>query len=209
MAHEKKGQEAGQKMGTQLFRQGAMTRRPDDEAARARGKDSKTKRSRMNQGMYSSASDEWETPQEFFDALDEIFHFTLDVCATPENAKCPRYFTKAEDGLAQPWEGICWMNPPYGREIGAWIKKAYESGKDGRAVVVCLLPSRTDTAWWHEYVLPHAVNVQFIRGRLKFSGKKNSAPFPSALVVFGQVEIQELYNLGVTMREWHRERSAK
>jgi hypothetical protein len=100
MAHEKKGQEAGQKMGTQLFRQGAMTRRPDDEAKTARGRGSKTKRSRMNQGMYSSASDEWETPQEFFDALDEIFHFTLDVCATPENAKCPRYFTKAEDGLA-------------------------------------------------------------------------------------------------------------
>jgi phage N-6-adenine-methyltransferase len=96
--------------------------------------------------MFSSASGEWETPREFFDAVDEVFHFTLDVCATHSNAKCERYFTKAEDGLFQIWRGVCWMNPPYGREISLWIKKAYESGLEG-AVVVCLLPARTDTRW--------------------------------------------------------------
>jgi phage N-6-adenine-methyltransferase len=135
--------------------------------------------------MYSSSSGEWETPQDFFDSLDAVFHFTLDVCATSENAKCERYFTKADDGLAQPWEGTCWMNPPYGREIGAWVKKAYDSSLTTGALVVCLLPARTDTKWWHEYVIAHAGKIEFIRGRLKFSGK-GSAPFPSAVVMFGE-----------------------
>jgi phage N-6-adenine-methyltransferase len=138
----------------------------------------------INKGLFSSATYEWETPREFFDAVDKIFHFDLDVCATASNAKCGRYFTKEEDGLAQPWRGICWMNPPYGREIGFWIKKAYESSLDGKTVVVCLLPVRTDTKWWHDYVIPYAKSIDFIRGRLRFSCK-GSAPFPSALVVFG------------------------
>ena len=131
---------------------------------------------------FSSKTDLWETPQHFFDALDAEFGSTLDVCALPENAKCARYFTPEEDGLKQRWQGVCWMNPPYGREIGFWVRKAFESARDG-ATVVCLVPARTDTAWWHTWVM-QADEVRFIRGRLKFGGGKNSAPFPSAVVVF-------------------------
>ena len=130
---------------------------------------------------FSSATDEWPTPQDFFDRLNEEFHFTLDVCATPENAKCPRYFTKRENGLLQKWTGTCWMNPPYGREIGQWVKKAYESALEG-ATVVCLLPARTDTAWWHDYCMKG--EIRFVRGRLKFGSATENAPFPSAVVVF-------------------------
>ena len=131
---------------------------------------------------FSSKTSEWETPQDFFDLLNSEFHFELDVCAKPENAKCPRYFTPEEDGLKQEWRGVCWMNPPYGREIGRWVKKAYESAKEG-ATVVCLLPARTDTSWWHDYCMM-ADEIRFIRGRLKFGGAKHPAPFPSAIVIF-------------------------
>lgn len=131
---------------------------------------------------FSSKTDLWATPQDFFDRLNAEFGFTLDVCALPENAKCERYFTPDEDGLRQQWQGACWMNPPYGRTIGQWVQKAYQSAQDG-ATVVCLLPARTDTAWWHTWVL-QADEVRFLRGRLKFGGSKNSAPFPSAVVVF-------------------------
>src|SRR5436853_1978050 len=96
---------------------------------------------------HRSLTTEWETPQAFFDRLHGEFGFTLDVCATPANAKCPRFFTAADDGLVQPWEGVCWMNPPYGKTIGQWIAKAYTSAQEG-ATVVCLLPVRTDTKWW-------------------------------------------------------------
>ncbi len=130
---------------------------------------------------FSSATDIWATPQEFFDGLNQEFAFTLDVCATKENAKCARYFTREQDGLAQEWGGVCWMNPPYGREIGKWMRKAHESGQAG-ATVVCLVPARTDTAWWHDYAVKGV--VRFVRGRLKFGGASNSAPFPSAVVVF-------------------------
>lgn len=130
---------------------------------------------------FSSKTDEWETPQDLFDSLDKEFGFTLDVCASVGNAKCNRFFDKSLDGLTQDWSNdICWMNPPYGREIGKWVKKAYES----KTTVVCLVPARTDTKWWHEYVMK-AKDVRFIRGRLKFGGCKNSAPFPSAVVIFG------------------------
>lgn len=134
-----------------------------------------------NEVMFSSRADDWETQQWLFDQLNAEFGFKLDVCATPDNAKCERYYTKAEDGLAQDWRGVCWMNPPYGREIGRWIEKAYKSSLGG-VTVVCLLPSRTDTKWWHEYVMRG--EVRFLRGRLKFGGSKNSAPFPSAVVIF-------------------------
>jgi phage N-6-adenine-methyltransferase len=129
---------------------------------------------------YSSKSIEWETPLELFKELDNEFHFTLDVCATNNNKKCKKYYDSSVDGLKQDWKGVCWMNPPYGRVIGEWMRKAYLSAKNG-ATVVCLIPSRTDTAWWHDYAMRG--NIRFIRGRVKFSGK-NSAPFPSAIVIF-------------------------
>jgi len=132
---------------------------------------------------FSSATDDWATPQDFFDSLNAIYNFELDVCASETNAKCAKYFTKEVDGLMQPWGGVVWMNPPYGREIGLWMKKAYESHKQNGATVVCLVPARTDTAWWHDYAMNG--EITFIRGRLKFGGSKNAAPFPSAVVVFG------------------------
>lgn len=134
--------------------------------------------------MFSSKTDMWATPQDFFDKLNKEFHFTLDACTTPENAKCERFFTKEQDGLAQPWNGIVWCNPPYGREISKWVKRALESSKNG-SIVVMLLPARTDTSWFHEYIYNKAKEIRFIRGRLKFGGSKNSAPFPSMVVVFG------------------------
>ncbi len=143
---------------------------------------------------FSSKSTEWETPQNLFDNLDAKFGFTTDVCATPESAKCAHYYTPEEDGLRQTWSGNCWMNPPYGREIGKWVKKAYESAQEG-ATIVCLLPSRTDTAWWHDYVLRAEAegfaDITFVRGRLKFGSSKNSAPFPSVIVFFGCHEVKK------------------
>lgn len=132
--------------------------------------------------LMSSTTDLWETPKWLFDELNEKYHFDIDVCATPENAKCATYYTPEQDGLKQEWKGVCWMNPPYGREIGKWVKKAYESAQAG-ATVVCLLPARTDTAWWHDYVM-RGGEITFLRGRLKFGNAQNSAPFPSAIVVF-------------------------
>lgn len=132
---------------------------------------------------FSSATDLHATPQDFFDKLNAEFSFTLDVCATAENAKCATYYTKNEDGLAQLWAGVVWMNPPYGREIIKWMRKANDAAKNG-ATVVCLVPARTDTNWWHEYVIQH--EVRFIRGRLKFGNATNSAPFPSAVCVMRQ-----------------------
>lgn len=122
---------------------------------------------------------EWETPQRLFDELNNEFAFELDVCATSENAKCLHFFTKEQDGLSQRWTGTCWMNPPYGRSIGAWLKKASESP----ATVVCLVPSRTDNWWWHRYVML-ADEIRFIRGRLRFVGAGDGAKYPSALVIF-------------------------
>lgn len=131
---------------------------------------------------FSSRTDLWPTPQSLFDELHSEFGFTLDVCAMPDNAKCPRYFTPETDGLSQEWTGVCWMNPPYGRTIGRWVRKAFESAAAG-ATVVCLLPARTDTAWWHEFVVK-ADEVRFVRGRLRFGVAAAGAPFPSAIVVF-------------------------
>ncbi|MCY7484407.1 DNA N-6-adenine-methyltransferase [Paenibacillus alvei] len=131
--------------------------------------------------MFSSETDMWATPQWLFDELNHEFGFETDVCAVDGNAKCLKYFTPEIDGLSQTWEGVCWMNPPYGRTIGKWMKKAFESSKNG-ATLVCLVPARTDTAWWHDYAI-HG-EVRFLRGRLKFGDAKNSAPFPSAVVIF-------------------------
>jgi phage N-6-adenine-methyltransferase len=136
----------------------------------------------LNPALLTSRSGEWTTPQVFFEALDRQFHFTLDPCSTPQNAKCKRYFTKAHDGLARRWTGCVFMNPPYGREIGKWVKKAYEESQHNAELVVCLLPARTDTRWWHNYCLKG--EIRFVKGRLKFGDAKNSAPFPSVIVCF-------------------------
>lgn len=131
---------------------------------------------------FSSLTDEWPTPQSLFDALDQEFGFTLDPCATRENAKCRQFLTKAEDGLNYNWANhTVFMNPPYGRAIGAWMRKAYESTKAG-ALVVCLVPARTDTTWWHRYAMRG--EIRLLRGRLRFEGGRHSAPFPSAIVIF-------------------------
>lgn len=133
--------------------------------------------------LFASQRDGWETPQDLFDLLDEEFHFTLDVCASYENAKCEQYITREFDGLAQTWGGVCWMNPPYGRAIGDWMQKAYESARMG-VTVVCLVPARTDTDWWWDYAR-HG-EVRFLHGRLTFGEAESAAPFPSAVVVFGR-----------------------
>lgn len=137
----------------------------------------------MNRELFfSSASAEWSTPQNLFDELRKEFNFSIDVCATKNNAKCNRYFSAEDDGLKQVWSGSCWMNPPYGREIGKWVRRAAESAGAG-TIVVALLPARTDTRWFHGYILDKA-EIRFIKGRLKFGASKNAAPFPSMIVVW-------------------------
>lgn len=137
---------------------------------------------------HSSESDEWATPQDLFDVLNAEFDFELDVCATSDNAKCERYFTQEDDGLAQEWRGVCWMNPPYS-ETDEWIQKAHDAAKDG-AIVVALVGSRTDTGWFHDC---HArAEVRFLRGRLRFEGSENSAPFPSVVMIFRPEGVHEM-----------------
>ena len=136
----------------------------------------------MNRVMLSSQETVWSTPQDFFNKLNEEFDFTIDVCALPENAKCKRYFTPEDDALKQKWTGTCFCNPPYGREIGQWVEKASKSADEG-ATVVMLLPARTDTKWFHNYVYGKA-EIRFVAGRLKFGGSKNNATFPSMVVIF-------------------------
>ena len=131
---------------------------------------------------FLSQSSEWSTPQWLFAALNAEFHFTLDPCASVSNAKCSRFYTRKEDGLVQDWKDhTVFMNPPYGRAILQWMRKAYESAKKG-AMVVCLVPARTDTRWWHEFAMKG--EIRLLRGRLRFSEARHSAPFPSAVVIF-------------------------
>jgi site-specific DNA-methyltransferase (adenine-specific) len=135
---------------------------------------------------YSRARNDWETPPELFAEYDEEFHFTLDVCATEFNRKCLLYIDGERDGLVQPWEGAtCWMNPPYGTAVAKWMEKAWAESRLG-ATVVCLVPARTDTAWWHDYAM-RSSEIRFIRGRIGFiraDGHRSRAPFPSAVVIF-------------------------
>lgn len=132
--------------------------------------------------LFSRKSDEWETPPELFAELNKEFSFDLDPCATAGNAKCARYFTLEDDGLAQNWGGCSvFCNPPYSN-IKAWVKKAAEEAQRG-ALVVMLIPARTDTRWFHDYIY-HKAEIRFIRGRLRFSGSKTPAPFPSMVVIF-------------------------
>lgn len=143
--------------------------------------------------MFSSKTVEWGTPRELIEWVEKQMGapFDLDVCASPENAKAPRFFTKEQNGLAQKWEGLCWMNPPYGRDIGSWLAYAFAQTCGG-ATVVCLLPARTDTKWWHEWCQPLLKagwdqvtgNIHFLKGRLRFEGAKASAPFPSVIIVY-------------------------
>ena len=138
----------------------------------------------VNIGLMTSNTDEWATPQDLFDQLDEEYHFTLDPCCTEENKKCRRYFTKKDNGLLQDWGGqVVFCNPPYGKEIGKWVKKASEEN----ALTVLLLPARTDTKWFHDYIYNKA-DIVFLKGRLKFGNAKNSAPFPSMVVVFDNIK---------------------
>jgi len=137
----------------------------------------------INKGLFSSLTPEYSTPLSLYYQLDQEFHFTLDPCATIENHKCKVFYTIKEDGLKQQWTGRVFMNPPYGREIYKWIKKAFESVENGNCeLVVCLIPSRTDTKWWHDFCMK-SNDIRFIKGRLKFRDNK-PAPFPSCIVVF-------------------------
>lgn len=135
----------------------------------------------INKIHFSSKTDQWATPQKFFDEVNKEFNLQVDVCADKTNSKCIAYWNKQDDGLSKDWSGMrCWMNPPYGREISKWVKKAAEGGA---TICVCLLPARTDTRWFHDYIYNKA-EIRFIKGRLKFGNSKNSAPFPSMLVIF-------------------------
>lgn len=140
----------------------------------------------MNKGLFSSNTSEWETPMDLFNILDQEFKFTLDPCSNNNNFKCKKHYTLKENGLIQDWSSdIVFMNPPYGRDIYNWVRKAYNSN----TTVVCLLPARTDTKWFHEFIYNKS-EIRFIKGRLKFGRSKNSAPFPSMIVIFKQSDKQ-------------------
>ena len=157
----------------------------------------------------------WETPQDFFDELNKEFNFNLDVCANEENHKCDIYFSEEQDGLKQDWEGVCFMNPPYGREISKWIKKAFNESQK-KATVVCLIPSRTETRWWWDYCMKG--EIRFIKGKLKFKGRNTKgelvnypATFGCAIVIFKDVnkeikplceKIERVNNNWKPMKDW-------
>ncbi len=146
----------------------------------------------ISKSLFSSATVEWATPQALFDELNAEFGFSLDVCATVENAKCKAFYTKEQDGLKQPWTGRVWCNPPYGKAVGNWIAKAQQSARFGEAeLVVMLIRSATDTKYFHRYIWDRnrnmyrpGVEVRFPEGRLKFGNAATSAPFPSVIVIF-------------------------
>jgi len=145
--------------------------------------------------IFSSDSTEWTTPDDLFKRLNKKYNFTLDPCASGMTTKCNKYFTIEDNGLTQDWAGhTVFMNPPYVRRISQWIKKAFEESKKFNTKVVCLLPARTDTKWWHEYCMK-ADEIYFIRGRLKFGNSMNSAPFPSAIIVFADEIKPKLYTI--------------
>lgn len=138
----------------------------------------------INKGLFSSAKDDWETPQDFFEEWNKQFHFSVDACANDSNHKCNRYFSKEQNGLEQDWGGeTVWCNPPYGKSIGQWVRKCWTEAQKGKTKVVALLPARTDTRWFHDYVYGKAI-VYFVKGRLKFGNAKHSAPFPSMVCIW-------------------------
>lgn len=139
--------------------------------------------SKITKGLFSSNTDLWSTPQDFFDKLNEEFNFDLDPCALPENAKCKEYFTPEQDGLKQDWSGHrVFCNPPYGSAIKQWVKKCHDEAQNG-TLIVMLIPARTDTTYFHDYIY-HKAELRFVRGRLKFGNAKQGAPFPSMVVIY-------------------------
>ena len=146
------------------------------------------------QTLFSSKTGNWSTPQEFFDKLNWRFGpFNLDPCASEDNAKCNNFFTEKQNGLSETWEGhTVFVNPPYGRGIDKWIEKGYRESLKGDTKVVMLIPARTDTKYWHKYVMM-ASELYFVKGRLKFGDSQNSAPFPSAVVVFDGESKQQVF----------------
>ena len=144
----------------------------------------------LNKGLFTSDKNYWETPQFLFDELHAKYNFTIDVASSGENAKVDNYYTEEDDALKKKWEGRVFVNPPYGREIKHWVKKAYEESlKHYNECVVMLIPSRTDTTYWHDYIFGKAKDIEFIKGRLKFelNGKPSGpAPFPSAIITFAK-----------------------
>lgn len=146
----------------------------------------------INKGMMTSNSNEWGTPIKFFEELDKEFNFTLDPCATKKNAKCKKYYTKEDNGLIKDWSGEkVFCNPPYGREIPKWVEKCYRENKENNVLIVMLIPSRTDTRYFHDYIYKKQ-EIRFIRGRLKFNDGKNPAPFPSMIVIFRNKNKEEV-----------------
>lgn len=150
----------------------------------------------INSALFSSASENWGTPQDLFDSLDYVFNFTLDPCSGPTNYKVDKHYTKEDDGLSKDWGGNkVFCNPPYGRQTtGLWIKKCFDESQKPGTIVVVLVPARTDTKWFHEYVYKSNAELFFIKGRLKFGDSKDAAPFPSMLIIFG---LQWMYMKGV------------
>lgn len=140
----------------------------------------------MNESLFfSSQTDDWATPNDFFDKLNAEFHFTLDPCATPDNAKCEHYYTKSDDGLIQDWSGQrVFCNPPYGKQLAQWVAKCYHESQKKNTLVVMLIPARTDTRYFHQYIYHQATEIRFIQGRLRFGNAVNPAPFPSMIVIF-------------------------
>lgn len=140
--------------------------------------------------MFSSKNNEWSTPPSFFNEVNKEFNFNLDPCSTDENHKCDKYYTIKDDGLSKDWSGHnVWCNPPYGRNIGKWVEKCYREGCKDNTLVVLLIPARTDTKYFHDYIL-HRAEIRFIPGRLKFGNSNNSAPFPSMLVIFRGAKVR-------------------
>lgn len=145
----------------------------------------------ITEALFSSKTDNWATPQNFFDELNKEFHFTLDPCADEKNHKCEKFFTRKENGLLQDWSGeSVFVNPPYGREIYNWFEKCYWEGHKENTIVVLLIPARTDTKYFHDFILNRS-EIRFIKGRLKFGDSDNSAPFPSMVVVFRGCKLKE------------------
>lgn len=158
----------------------------------------------INKHLLTSKNEEWETPQFLFNELNETYDFDLDVCASETNKKCHKFYSKDDNSLDKYWIGSCWMNPPYGKSIATWMKKAYESHVKNKALVVCLVPCRTDTQWWHDYAIQGS--IFFIKGRIRFVGASQPAPFPSAIIVYGGGApigyINESLDLSFLKEEW-------